>query len=174
MKKKTVIILLSVFTTISLFSCKCQKNNEKTALQKSNDSQGSVKAIAPVIIYKTNADFYKNVPVIMSDDKTDIVSYPDIIDVFYNGKLAYPTRLENGYLLDNRGISKNTAFLKYTYEEYSKLPATPTKDELLKMIINKNPLTELYKCNKLPKNDMQMLNEAIKKGLPNACENLLK
>ena len=167
------MILLSVFTTISLFSCKCQKSGEKSARQNYK-TEVNANVIAPVIIYKTNADFYFNVPVILSDDKTDIISFPDIIDVFYNGKLAYPTRLENGYLLDNRGVGKNVAFLKYTYEEYSKLPATPTKEELLKMILNKNPLTELYKCDKLPKNNVQMLNEAIKKGLPTICENLIK
>jgi hypothetical protein len=133
-----------------------------------------VRAIAPLIIYKTNADYYQNVAVTLNDEKTDIVSYPDIVDVYYNGKLAYPTKLENGYLLDNRGISKNTAFLKYTYDEYSKLPATPSKDDLLKMIIGKNAVTELYNCNKLPKNNIQLLNDAIKKGLPDVCENLIK
>jgi hypothetical protein len=174
MKKNIAIILLSVFTGVLLFSCKCQKNGEQAVMPKKNNMSESVRVIAPVVIYKTNADFYNNVPVMLNDAKTDIVSYPDIVDVFYNGKLAYPTRLENGYLLDNRGISKNTAFLKYTYEEYSKLSATPTKEELLKMIISKNPLIELYNCNKLPKNNIQMLNEAIKKGLPNVCENLIK
>ncbi len=158
----------------SLASCKSSKNGEQAVLPKNENKKEVVRVIAPVIIYKTNADFYNNVPVILNDERTDIISYPDIVDVFYNGKLAYPTRLENGYLLDNRGVSKNTAFLKYTYEEYSKLPATPTKEDLLKMIISKNPLTELYNCNKLPKNNIQMLNEAIKKGLPNVCENLIK
>ncbi len=173
MRKNTLIILLSVFTIVSLFSCKCQKNGEQAVMSKKND-QEFVRVTAPVIIYKTNADFYNNVPVMLNDAKTDIVSYPDIVDVFYNGRLAYPTRLEDGYLLDNRGVSKNTAFLKYTYEEYSKLAATPTKEELLKMIVNKNPLTELYNCKKISKNNIQMLNEAIRKGLPNVCENLVK
>ncbi len=174
MKLKTISILLSVFTIISLYSCKCQKNPEKTTLSKNNINKESTKVIAPVVIYKTNGDFYNNVPVMLSEDKTDIIAYPDIKDVYYNGKLAYPTRLENGYLLDNRGIGKNVAFLKFTYEEYSKLSATPTKDELFKMILNKNPLTELYRCNKFFKNNVELLNETIKKGLPNVCENLIK
>jgi len=174
MKKHTLFILLSLFTTFSLLSCKCHKKVEKSENQKINTSPSMVRVIAPVIIYKTNSDFFKNVPVILNDEKTDIVSFPDITDVFYKGQLAYPSRLENGYLLDNRGIGKNVAFLKYTYEEYSKLSATPTKEKLLEMIISKDPLTELYKCEKLPKKDIQILNDAIKKGLPNVCENLIK
>jgi hypothetical protein len=175
MKKLNLISLLSIVLILSLLACKSHVNAEK---QTSTDFTAvidkPVRQIAPVIIYKTNADFYQNVPVMLNDDKTDIISFPDITDVYYNGKLAYPTKLENGYLLDNRGISKNTAFLKYTYEEYSKLPATPTKDELLKMLVSKNPISELYNCNKLPKNNIQLLNEAIKKGLPEVCENLIK
>ena len=174
MKLKTVMILLSVFTVFSLYSCKCQKNQEKAILSNRNINSESTKVIAPVVIYKTNGDFFNNVPVLLSEDKTDITAYPDIKDVFYNGKLAYPTRLENGYLLDNRGIGKNVAFLKFTYEEYSKLAATPTKEELYKMILTKNPLTELYRCDKFFKNNIELLNETIKKGLPNVCENLIK
>jgi len=99
-----------------------------------------------VIIYKTTKDYSKLVPVNLSDDKKSIASYPDIKDVFFNGELAYPTLLNDGFLLDNRGISANVAFLRLTYEEYSKLPATPTPDELLKMIIDKQPLSVMYSC----------------------------
>ncbi len=169
MIRHTFFILLSAIILLSMASCKCQKSAEKANIQES-----VVKIIAPVIIYKTNGDYNKNVAVMLSDDKTDIISYPDITDVFYAGKLAYPTQLENGYLLDNRGVNKNTAFIKYTYEEYSKLPATPQKEELMKMIISKDPIIELYKCDKLPKNDIQKLNESIKQGLPNVCNNLMK
>jgi hypothetical protein len=169
MKRNTFFVLLSAIIIFSMASCKCQKS-----AVKANDQESVVKIIAPVIIYKTNGDYNKNVAVMLSDDKTDIISYPDITDVFYAGKLAYPTQLENGYLLDNRGVNKNTAFIKYTYEEYSKLPATPQKEELMKMIISKNSIIELYKCDKLPKNDIQKLNESIKQGLPNVCNNLMK
>lgn len=169
MSKKTLVLLLSVIIGFSMASCKCQKNCKKTEV-----NEASVSIIAPVVIYKTNGDFNKNVPVMMSDDKTDILSYPDITDMYYAGKLAYPTQLANGYLLDNRGVSKNVAFLSYTYEEYSKLPQTPSKEELMKKIISKNPLTELYKCDKMPKNDIQKINEFIKAGLPNVCSNLIK
>jgi hypothetical protein len=96
------------------------------------------------IIYKTKGDYSKNVPVTLSDDKMKIVSYPAPQDVYTNGKLAYPTELVKGYLLDNRGIGPNTAFLKLTYEEYSKLTEAPNPNDLYNMIIDKNPITHMY------------------------------
>ncbi|MFZ4401621.1 MAG: hypothetical protein ACOYO1_16440 [Bacteroidales bacterium] len=174
MKNKTFFFSLSTIIFISFFSCKSHKNVETGVVSNLRPAEGVVRVIAPVIIYKTNADFYSNVPVILNDEKTDIVSYPDVKDVFYNGQLAYPTRLENGYLLDNRGIAKNVAFLKYTYEAYSKLQSTPSKEQLMDMIISKDPLRELYNCHKFQKKNIQMINETIKNGLPNVCENLIK
>ena len=96
------------------------------------------------ILYKTKADYSKYVPVTLSEDKSAIVSYPAPQDVFYQGKLATPTDICHGYLLDNRGIGPNSAFLKITYEEYSKLKETPSADELYKQIIDKSPFTEMY------------------------------
>jgi hypothetical protein len=48
--------------------------------------------------------------------------------------------------LDTKGIGKNVAFLKLTYEEYSKLDNVPTLVELYNMIIDKDPLTEMCDC----------------------------
>ncbi len=124
----------------------------------------------PVIIYKTTKDYYKNVPVAMSEDKSSIVSYPDITDVFYQGEPAYPTRLAGGYLLDNRGIGINSAFIKYTYEEYSRLSATPSPETLYNLIIDKNPFTEIYllTCKK----DTSEINKLIFSGLKENCKKI--
>jgi len=72
------------------------------------------------------------------------VSYPAPLDLFRNGSLAYPTALAKGFLLDNRGVSPNTAFLKMTYEEYSKLKDVPDLDVLFKQILDKDPMNEVY------------------------------
>ena len=96
------------------------------------------------IIYKTKADYSKNVPVTLSADKSHIVSYPAPQDLYFRGQLAYPIALAKGFLLDNRGISVNSAFISLTYEEYAKLPSAPSPDELYKMIIDKDPFTEMY------------------------------
>jgi len=143
------IILFSVII-LAMFGCKTSQKNSKGANNQiaPPPKTGFVCALPHIIIYKTTKDYQFNVPVILSDDKAEIVSYPHPSDLFYEGKLALPSQLHNGYLLDNRGIGKNVAFLKYTYEEYSKLKQVPTLKELYEMIIDKNPLTELWNCGK--------------------------
>lgn len=99
-----------------------------------------------VIIYQTKEDYSKLVPIILSEDRKSVESYPDIKDVFFNGVPAYPTQLHKGYWQDNRGITINAAFIKLTYEEYSKLPKTPSPEELFNMIIDSQPFVSMYSC----------------------------
>jgi hypothetical protein len=96
------------------------------------------------VVYKTKADYSQYVTVMLSDDKSKIVSYPAPQDVFTSGKLAIPTELPHGFWLDNRGIGPNSCFVKITYEEYSKMSQAPSTDELYNLIIDKNPFTEMY------------------------------
>lgn len=98
------------------------------------------------LVYKTIKDYSRNVPVMMDKERTRIVSYPAPKDIYYRGKLAVPTLLNNGYLLDNRGIGASVAFLDYTYEAYSLLKEVPAMEELIKHIIDKHPLAELWDC----------------------------
>jgi hypothetical protein len=96
------------------------------------------------IIYKTKADYSHYVAVTLSEDKSRIVSYPAPQDVFTAGTLALPTQMPHGFWLDNRGIGPNTCFVKITYEEYAKMSQSPSADDLYKLIIDKQPFTEMY------------------------------
>jgi len=145
MKQVITLILISIFTVV-IFSCSHNVNKETQKTKSNNEMNTKTTAGPPVLIYKTNKDYYQHVPIVLNKDKTRVVSYPDIKDVVKNNTLAYPTRLENGYLLDNRGISENAVFLTMTYEEYSKLEKTPSVEELKEMILDDNPFTELYLC----------------------------
>ena len=59
---------------------------------------------SPVVyIYKMKKDYSKLVPVLMNEERTRIVSYPDPVDLQRGGKPALPTPLEGNYWLDNRG-----------------------------------------------------------------------
>jgi hypothetical protein len=176
------LILFSMIG-LAMIGCKTQhKSNADHSVSHNSDNaftkiapQPFVAALPSVVIYKTTKDYSRNVPVMLSDDKTRIVAYPHPTDLFYNGKLAIPTPLHNGYWLDNRGIGKNVAFLKYTYEEYSKLQAVPALDVLYKNIIDKNPLTELWDCGKQSTfTDLQkQINEWIDKNqLSEKCRKL--
>lgn len=147
MNRRFLNTFLIIFSATLILSCSNSKVN-KTGQSEPKDEQSTVKSKAgpKVIIYKTSADYSNNVPVTLSEDKSKIVAYAGIKDIFYKGEFAYPTKLNNGYLLDNRGIDQNVAFLNYTYEQYSKLEATPTSDELLANILNNDPITEMYNC----------------------------
>lgn len=145
MKQISTLIFLSIFALV-FFSCARNVNKETQKTKADSEMNTKTTAGPPVLIYKTNKDYYQHVPIVLNDDKSRIISYPDIKDVVQNNTLAYPTRLENGYLMDNRGINENAAFLNITYKEYSKLAKTPSIDELKAMILDDNPFIELYFC----------------------------
>ena len=134
-------VILFLFSGILFVSC-----SRHVAPKGSAQTAGARIPSPPCIVYRMRADYSRNVPVILSADRSSITSYPDIKDVWYNGKLAYPTPLVNGYYLDNRGIGPGVAFLDYTYDEYSKLGSTPPASELMKHILAKDPLEEMYQC----------------------------
>ena len=152
-------ILGGLFVVLLTASCQSSKQNMKTEnppvvvgqpiVVKQQIIGGPVNVSSPVVfIYKTNGDYYYNVPVMMNNDRTAIVSYPAPVDLTYGGKLRLPTHLVDGYLLDNRGIGPNVAFLSYTYEEYSQMKQAPSMDELMNHIISKYPLTVWHQCGR--------------------------
>jgi len=130
---------------------------------------------APTLVYKTRKDYSKYVPVIMNAEKTRIISYPNPTDVYGQGKLAYPTPLNDGYLLDNRGIGTNVAFLNITYETYSQFKSAPTMEFLMNNIQDKKPLLVLWNCGARAKfgNEVKELNALIENGF-SGCTNLVK
>jgi hypothetical protein len=170
-----IILLFSLFSGCTLFySCKESKKvnsaSKPPQMEKQTSESGSGIVRPPVLIYKTNKDYKNNVPVNLTADRRSIASYPDIRDIYYNGVIAYPTVLEQGYLLDNRGIGPNVAFLDYTYEQYQKLGQTPDPEELMKHVIDNDPLKELYSCN--CEKDTAFLNKLIGTGSLMNCKKL--
>jgi hypothetical protein len=164
--KTYVSSILVLYLIIS--GCKTTDKAQKVAL--GNKTPGP-----PTIVYKMKKDYSQNVPVILSADKSNITSYPAVEDVNMNGSYPLPTLLSKGYYLDNRGINPNVAFTLYTYEDYSKLPATPSVDELFIAITNNNPILEMYDCgNRLRYSNIETdLNSIIDRGeLAKKCTRL--
>lgn len=161
--KRALYITINI---LSFVGCKQLKDISKNTKIMENSS--TITAIQQAVIYKTIPGFDDYVPVIMNEEKTKIVSYPAPSDLFYEGKLAKPTVLKNGYLLDNRGINENVVFLNYTYEAYSQLNNIPTLDEMLKNIKEKNPLKELIRCGSRNrfKDEVNDFNALIDAGFP--------
>ena len=160
-------LLIMMVLALTITSCKAT-NSDKTE----QETEGTVSALPSTIVYKTTADYSNLVPVIMNADKSTILSYPSRADLGCNGNFTIPTKLNNGYLLDNRGISTNVAFLTYTYEEYCALESEPTIAELMMNIKDKNPLVELIYC--APRNEFNNIVDDINKLIDNGFEGCKK
>lgn len=165
-------ICILFFSGSILFACSRTVHPSGSASTMKSD-KSSVPS-PPCLIYKTKSDYSKNIPVILSDDKTMIVSYPDVKDVYYKGNLAYPIVLNDGFLLDNRGIGPNVAFLTLTYEQFSKMNKTPSSTELFQLILDREPLLEMYQCGNRSKysNIENELNELISSDKLKSCKKL--
>ena len=163
---RLIYFLLAVLLWIG-----CSRKVTNSTITGSPMGVGVALPSPPCFIYKTRADYAQNVPVILSGDKKVILSFPGIKDLIVNGQFAYPTQLAGGYLLDNRGIGQDVAFLRYTYPEYSSLSKTPTAAELWDFILDKDPLTELYRCGAMGDYTdlVEDLNRLINDGKINSC-----
>lgn len=157
-----------IFITLA-FLIGCKSNNTMKKTRNENADRFVLQYIPgpQALVYKTKKDYNNLVPVLLSDDKSEIILYPHPKDLMIGSGYPLPTSLNNGYLLDNRGIGKNVAFLKLTYQEYSEFKSLPALDELYGYIIDKNPLTELCDCgNKTIFSDLRkQLNQLIDKGM---------
>lgn len=151
-------------TTVTSDMQKIEMNSAAVTPQLTGGNPASTSPV--VYIYKTKADYSHQVPVMMDDSRTRILSYPAPGDLKVGDVLRLPTPLTNGYLLDNRGIGPNVAFLTYTYEEYSKLPAAPSMEDLMANIAEKYPLLEIRACGRRAdyKDIVSELNEKISEG----------
>lgn len=137
------IFIIALFMVIA--GCKTHKMTRRDSKDKA-EIVTDYTASAHALVYKTKADYNNLVPVILSDDKSEIVSYPDPEDIKSRSGYPQPHALIHGYLLDNRGIGSNVAFINMTYREYSRLEKAPDLQELYNLILDKDPLTELYDC----------------------------
>jgi hypothetical protein len=153
------VLIIGIFT-----AC---KSKEKVVISTIKvQSTGTANVSAQLVVYKTTNDYLNLVPVIMNEERTKIVSYPAPTDVSYEGKLATPSVLKNGYLLDNRGINENVVFLSFTYEEFSKLKEAPSLEVMMSKIVDKYPLKELIFCGEKTnfKNIIDEVNVLIDNG----------
>ena len=129
---KLITIFAIAIVMLSILGCKSTKQTSE---------EPSVQALPKAVIYKTNGNYNNNVTVTLSADGKSLVSYPASSDVS-DASAALP--LGNGWLFDRRGgIGKSTAFLKYTYAEYSKMKRTPSQQQILAAVIPGAKVTEV-------------------------------
>ena len=105
---------------------------ESTAVAAAITPGAPVNALPKAIVYKMSGDASAlNVPVTVSPETGEITSFPGPSDVVGQEPIA----LGDGWLLDQRGISENSRFTRWTYAEYQALKRPPTLSELKAAII---------------------------------------
>lgn len=89
-------------------------------------------ALPQASIYRTSQDVDAYVPVQVNPASGELISYPAPGDIT---GASMPVVLKDGWLLDRRGVSPGTRFVRYTYSQYAALPQAPTPAQLMEAII---------------------------------------
>lgn len=88
--------------------------------------------------FKMNGDYSDNVAVTLGPDGR-LTYFPAPSDISSASK---PVSVGNGWWLNCQGIGPNSVFTKYTFDEYSALPAVPSIAEIKAAIIPGSGVTE--------------------------------
>ena len=145
--KKTLLFL---FTLAMMASCNTHRGNtyvaDDTSVTIGYSSAGQnqspagpppVKMVNPegmlvkATVFKMSGDYANNVAVTL-DNAGNLVYYPAPSDITDS---SCPLELGDGWWLDRQGLGANSVFTSYTFEEYSKLPKVPSREELKKAVI---------------------------------------
>lgn len=81
--------------------------------------------------FKMSGPYANNVAITLNADGT-LAYYPAPTDI---SEASKPVDLGNGWYLNRQGISPNSKFTKYTFEEYAALKTVPSQQELIASII---------------------------------------
>jgi hypothetical protein len=103
-----------------------------------------------------------------------ITSFPDPADIRSQGKGVRPTGLNGGFLLDNRGIGPDVAYLSLTWEEYAAMNQAPNPETLSGLIAEKDPVVSMFRCHLPDRSEASIakLNEMIRAGRFSDCEKI--
>ncbi len=176
---KKIAIFAGGILVMAVAACHTQKDNGVTAENAVVSARpesmvvGHSSMIPKAVVYRTNGPFSENVPIIMSANRKEIVSFPAPSDIHPD---VAPVELAEGYLLDRHGVGINSAFTRYTYDEYSTLPVAPSLRHLRQMVIPGAIVTDLVRLP-FPLTtalaDTARVNRLIRQGFP-GCDVMLE
>jgi hypothetical protein len=174
---KAFIIPFVLLILAGISGCKSSQKPAKST-NNGKEQAGLVNPVfspgPPVIIYKTKSDYRDKVAVTLTEDKSKLSSFPAPSDLIQQGELALPVELADGFLLDQRGINEQVAFLSMTYADYNQLAKTPSTSELMDMILDADPLVEMHHCGNRQAftSIVDELNTLIRDGKLDRCRRL--
>ena len=175
--KKSLTFILSLSAVIlsgGVVSCRTAVDSAvPSAASQGPDGFGAYRnnpgpqAMPYAQIYRTSGDFDSYVPVTVNPVDGKLVSYPAPGDIT---GASMPVVLRDGWLLDRRGISPDTRFVRYTYSEYHDLSQAPSPEELVGSIIPDAVVTEIVSLPyKVGEATPAKVDSLIAAGLPR-CE----
>ncbi len=149
--------LLLLIPALMITACGGQKDTAQAQATEATGPAAGGETLAPVpaqdmaatarmVVYRTRTNVRDHVPIMLSEDGTAIVSYPDPSDLRAPGGLPLPFQLEQGWLLDRRGVGVHSAFLNMTYAEYAALDEPPSMIELAGALVDRDPITDMCDC----------------------------
>jgi len=122
-------------------------------------------ATEPVVVYKTRKDYRDLVSVQLSSDGTTIVAFPAPSDALFQK----PMELADGYLLKRM---PGDAYLSLTIDAYAENSRSYTAEDLLALVIDKDPYVEKYDCSICATMDTSAINTLIREKKLNKCRSL--
>ncbi|MCF0213682.1 MAG: hypothetical protein HUK13_09775 [Muribaculaceae bacterium] len=139
--------LSAIAISLTFSACKTAKSQQEEvsfvmgkADTKQYEPVKPVNYIPKARIFTLNGDYADHVPVGMNPDHTVITSFPAPTDINAN---SAPIPLANGFYLDRRGVSYDSGFTRWTYDQYAKLPQVPSMQQLMLSVIPEARVTRI-------------------------------
>lgn len=148
-----------------LFCCACSKKAGVAEASQDGGVQlrvidGGNALLPKATAFRMSGDYADNVAVTLDADGS-LAYYPAVTDVT---SASAPLQIKEGWWLNRQGISPNSVFTKWTFEEYHAMKQQPSREEIMKSIIPGARVTDMVE---LPLS----LSEAI--ADPGACAKYL-
>ena len=119
----------------------------------------------PVIIYKVDSDYIDNLIVQTSEDGKSITAFPGQSDA----AKQKPLKLAGGYYLKRM---TGDSYLSISIDDYAEAKRDFSAGDLEKLILDEDPVTELYDCSDCLSSDTAAVNRFILEGKLSTCTSL--
>ncbi|MDE7180698.1 MAG: hypothetical protein K2N88_05820, partial [Muribaculaceae bacterium] len=142
-----------LFSAAALLASCAQKNNVATAPQPeplpvTELSAGPALARLKASVFKMSGNYSDNVAVTL-DSRGNLVYYPAPTDI---SAASRPVEIGEGWWLNRQGLGERSVFTRWTFDEYSKLPAAPSPEEIKAAILPGATVTE-FRVLAIPASD---------------------
>lgn len=109
------------------------QQNDQLAVKAPDNIIGSAphNAIAKATVFKMSGDYANNVAVTI-DAQGNLLYFPAPSDI---SVMSAPKSIGDGWYLNRQGLSSNSVFTKWTFEEYASLKTVPTPQQIKDAII---------------------------------------